>query len=172
MQPDIIEFLQQSNYIENEFSSEALDDAVAAWNYIMSKPTLNKGRILHIHSMLMKTRDIPEELKGEWRHPTETLSGNVSVGGHVKPHWKFVPIRMEDFIIAVNNSLKSKYVKSGEQMKGTCIAMHVTFENIHPFIDGNGRVGRILMNWQMQKFGLPVMVIKEEDKQSYYKWFN
>jgi len=48
---------------------------------------------------------------------------------------------------------------------------HITFEKIHPFIDGNGRIGRIFMNWQRKKAGLPILVIKEAEKQKYYDWF-
>ncbi len=48
---------------------------------------------------------------------------------------------------------------------------HVEFERIHPFEDGNGRVGRIVMNWQRLKAGLHVLVIREVDKLEYYKWF-
>ena len=49
---------------------------------------------------------------------------------------------------------------------------HIQFEHIHPFEDGNGRTGRILMNLQLRKRGLPIMVIHEGKEQSeYYKWF-
>ena len=49
---------------------------------------------------------------------------------------------------------------------------HVKFEKMHPFEDGNGRTGRILMNLQRLKYGLPVLVIHEGDEQmAYYKWF-
>ena len=43
---------------------------------------------------------------------------------------------------------------------------------VHPFIDGNGRTGRIFMNWWRVKNGLPILVIKETARQEYYKWFN
>ena len=48
---------------------------------------------------------------------------------------------------------------------------HVKFESIHPFVDGNGRTGRLLMNWIRIKIGLPILVIKESEKFEYYKWF-
>lgn len=171
MQSKVIEFLQQSNYIENEPSQEALDDAVKAWEYIISKPRLNKGRILHTHKLLMATRmDIPKELKGHWRKPFGIYTGNVSVGGERKLPWSFVPMKMEDWIESVNNSLTSKYITE-EVAKGALIAFHVLFENIHPFIDGNGRMGRILMNWHAQKLGLPIVIIREEMKEAYFSWF-
>ena len=49
---------------------------------------------------------------------------------------------------------------------------HIQFEHIHPFEDGNGRVGRILMNFQLVKKGLPILVIHEgKEQREYYKWF-
>jgi Fic family protein len=51
------------------------------------------------------------------------------------------------------------------------IRNHVKFEKIHPFEDGNGRIGRILLNWQRVKAGLPILTIYEKDKHAYYKWF-
>jgi hypothetical protein len=49
---------------------------------------------------------------------------------------------------------------------------HVAFETIHPFVDGNGRIGRILMNWQRLQEGLPILIIHEGPEQmEYYKWF-
>lgn len=50
---------------------------------------------------------------------------------------------------------------------------HVEYEIIHPFVDGNGRTGRMFMNWERLKGGLPILVIHEgEEQQEYYKWFN
>ena len=51
--------------------------------------------------------------------------------------------------------------------------MHVRFEEIHPFVDGNGRTGRILYNTHRLKLGLNIHVIHEgEEQQEYYSWFS
>ncbi|MBR2675072.1 MAG: Fic family protein [Mogibacterium sp.] len=46
--------------------------------------------------------------------------------------------------------------------------LHLKFESIHPFADGNGRVGRTLMNYFLMTHGLPPTVLYEEDKKLYY----
>lgn len=172
MDDRIIEFLQQSNYIENEPSGQALDEAVEAWRYIIGKPSLNKGRILHVHAILMQSRpNISSKLIGHWRKPLGNLTGNVSVGGKTKLDWKLVPNKMEQWIVNANDTVLNGQKEDREFLKELVKQQHIVFENIHPFIDGNGRIGRILMNWQLVKLGFEVMVIREEDKFEYYKWF-
>lgn len=46
---------------------------------------------------------------------------------------------------------------------------HARFENIHPFADGNGRVGRTLLNYWLMINGCPPMIIYEEDRRTYYE---
>ena len=46
--------------------------------------------------------------------------------------------------------------------------LHLRFEQIHPFADGNGRVGRLLMNYYLMLHGYPPTVIFDEDKETYY----
>ena len=46
---------------------------------------------------------------------------------------------------------------------------HAKFENIHPFVDGNGRVGRLTMNYLLVLHGHPPIIIHEEDRRRYYE---
>lgn len=47
--------------------------------------------------------------------------------------------------------------------------LHAKFENIHPFRDGNGRVGRLIMNYILLKKGYPLLDIKFENRPEYYE---
>ena len=67
------------------------------------------------------------------------------------------------------------YVKGKENYKNVeeIIKSHIVFEQMHPFADGNGRTGRILMNIQMLNQEYPLLIIHEgKEQQEYYKWFN
>lgn len=46
--------------------------------------------------------------------------------------------------------------------------LHAKFVNIHPFIDGNGRTARLLLNFELMKYGYPPIIIKADERQNYY----
>ena len=48
---------------------------------------------------------------------------------------------------------------------------HLTFEHIHPFCDGTGRIGRVLLNFQLLSLGLPMVIIRFRDRPTYYESF-
>lgn len=155
MGPDSIEFLRQSNYIEKEPSIEALDDAITAWRYILEQETLTPQNVLQAHKRLMKTRDLEPQYKGSLRDIA------VTVGTRACPP-PFVVMARFPYVIESMNGMKSE-----EDIRRD----HITFEHLHPFLDGNGRIGRILMNWQRVKNEYPILVINEEGRFDYYEWF-
>lgn len=48
---------------------------------------------------------------------------------------------------------------------------HLDFETIHPFCDGNGRMGRVIINYQLMRLGFPNIIIRDKEKRIYYQSF-
>lgn len=162
---EIIDFLRESNAIEREYSDLALRDSVTAWQYahkmiIKKNEPISKRVIIGVHKRLLI--NLNDRIAGKFRR--------IQVGVQIKDefheaiHWTQINDKIKDWCDVFNKDTKEQY----KNWKGN----HVWFEKIHPFIDGNGRTGRILMNIQRLKFGLPLLVIHEgKEQREYYKWF-
>ena len=68
--------------------------------------------------------------------------------------------------------LLESYRESTEPIIPRLARFHVEFEGIHPFIDGNGRTGRLLVNLELMKAGYPPIDIKFTDRIAYYNAFD
>lgn len=151
---EIVDFLEESNAIEGVHSDEALTDAAVAWERATQFKALGPKEILELHKELMGR--ISPEIAGQFRKVA------VRVGTWIAPNPGMINRLLYQW------SMNHGRAKMWEQIKSA----HVAFEKIHPFEDGNGRIGRIIMNWQCVKAGLPIVNIHVGDEQkSYYQWF-
>ncbi len=120
---------------------------------------LNKEIILFIHGLLIG--GIDDSIAGRFRKHGEY----VRVGKHIAPAPEHV-VRMIEVLL-------NEYKENHSANILTKIAyFHLQFETIHPFCDGNGRIGRVLINLQLQEFGYPNIIIRDKEKQIYYKTFS
>ena len=75
-------------------------------------------------------------------------------------------------IVPKMEELLRNYLASEEHIVTKLARFHIEFEGIHPFIDGNGRTGRLLVNLELMKAGYPPIDIKFTDRISYYNAFD
>jgi len=143
--------LRESNAIEDVWDDDSLKQAVLAWEYCVKQPVMTPKVVLKTHEILMAHHLFSDDL-GKFR------TCPVYIGGREGKPWFALPELMEQWCTRVNTSRTWK-------------KDHCAYEDIHPFIDGNGRSGRIFMQWQRMKLGLPILVIKEQEKWAYYQWF-
>ena len=158
--PDEIDFLRESNAIEGVYDPVSMHQAIYAWDYLRSQDVLNNSVVLKTHKILMLHQKLQPNHKGYFR------DCDVSVGGQIKLAQDKIRPAMEEWCKDVATTLKVPG-KDGVNIKTD----HIAYEEIHPFIDGNGRTGRMFLNWERLQVGLPILVIKEEEKFAYYDWF-
>jgi Fic family protein len=131
------------------------------YDYIKSKKesiVLNQDTILFIHGLLLG--GIDDTIAGRFRKQDE----HVRVGKYIAP--------APEHIVRMIEVLLNEYKTNHATDIFTNIAyFHLQFETIHPFCDGNGRIGRVLINLQLQEFGYPNIIIRDKEKQLYYKTF-
>jgi len=129
--------------------------------YIKNKsfePELSAEVITLLHKMLIG--NINDGIAGRFRKKGEY----VRVGTHIAPAPEHVE-RMIESIISGYSADHSAYFTD------KIARFHLDFETIHPFCDGNGRMGRVIINYQLGRFGFPNIIIRDKEKQTYYKAF-
>lgn len=124
---------------------------------VKHKVPLSEKIIKDIHSLVLVDR---RQDGGIYRRIPVTIMG----AAHTPPQPYLVPMRMEQ-LIERYKQMTSKHI-----VEKTAI-FHLEFEAIHPFIDGNGRTGRLLLNLELMKEGYPPINIKYGDRRRYYNCF-
>lgn len=81
---------------------------------------------------------------------------------HIPPEPEKIPNLMNYFVYNYNNDNQEIFEKIAKY--------HIEFEKIHPFEDGNGRTGRLLMNYELIKNNLPPVVISKDDRVKYFEF--
>jgi Fic family protein len=153
----ITEFLKESNAIEGVYDSVSLGDSVSAWDFLSKQIKLDIPTILKTHALLMKNQPIDSSEKGKFR------KRGVMIGARYGITPVIIPEMISNWTKIANDRYSDK-----EKIKRA----HILYEEIHPFIDGNGRTGRMFMNWQRIICGYPIKIIHEKDKHEYYSWFS
>ncbi|MDR1687764.1 MAG: Fic family protein [Clostridiales bacterium] len=126
-------------------------------DFVKNKAPVSERVIKDIHSLVLMDRQMD---KGVYR------SVPVRVGAFHPCQPFEVPVQMERLMIDYAGEMQEFHVIE------RAAVFHLRFETIHPFIDGNGRVGRLLLNLELMKAGLPPVNVKLTDRERYYGCFN
>lgn len=127
---------------------------------IVSKEPLSQELIKQTHQILMHgCYDKPKYDKGE--RPGEYKKHLFVVGDDVGAE----PDEVEEEVSFVINEVLNN---EGSDPLTVAAYLHLSFESIHPFADGNGRLGRTLMNYYLITHNYPPVIIYSEDKETYY----
>ena len=124
---------------------------------VKKQETLSENIIKQIHYLVLADK---REDRGVYRRvPVRIMGANHEP---VQPY--LIQPKMEQLLEA--------YRKNTEHIISRLARFHLEFEGIHPFIDGNGRTGRLLVNLELMKAGYPPIDIKFSDRISYYNAFD
>ena len=126
-----------------------------SYEYIKTLRNLSEKRVLELHKIAMQ--DILSTEVGKYR------SVRVYVGNHIPPGPSKLKKQMKE--------LFNWYKVAKKKLHPFELAsiLHVKFENIHPFRDGNGRVGRLIMNYVLLSNGYPLLDIRFDRRAEYYR---
>lgn len=119
--------------------------------------TVSEHLIKNLHSIIIQ--DINRDIAGRYRNVDVFITGSE----HTPPSALDVPYQIRALINWAKNNYKKIYIVEFAAM------FHHKFVHIHPFQDGNGRVGRLLMNIFLMRYGFPLAIIQKNDRQKYYR---
>ncbi len=120
---------------------------------------LTEKTIKDIHSLVLMN---DAENRGIYRGVPVRIIG----AEHTPPQPYLVPVQMERLISEYEQLKQKKHIIEA------VAEFHLRFEGIHPFIDGNGRTGRLILNLELIKAGLLPVNVKFTDRLKYYDCFS
>jgi len=118
-------------------------------------PQISEELILEVHKLIL--REIDDENAGKYRDKKVHLSGSR----YLPPDPQVVPLKMREFIAQINQGGKQPVIAAADA--------HYGLVTIHPFIDGNGRTARLLMNLLLLRTGYPPAIVPVSRREEYIK---
>lgn len=122
-------------------------------DFVSSSEPVSEDTILHLHSVIM--RGLLGLQVGAYRRQPVRIVGST----HVPPNWVRVPDAMAAFVEGLH--------EDGEHPIVLAARAHLELARNHPFVDGNGRVSRMLVNLVLERAGYPPALYYSSDRNEY-----
>lgn len=117
----------------------------------------SEWQIRNLHQLILK--NIDDDNAGRYRNVNVLIAG----ASHTPPSHVHVAERMRNFLVWYNSAAAAQLHPVERAAR-----VHADFVGIHPFVDGNGRTSRLLMNLELMKSGFPPCVITVDQRLDYY----
>lgn len=135
---------------------------------------MSLAEIRHIHELTMTPvwSVAPHEQASEREGPGKFREHDIRPfsAGMTPPSWPLVPAKLADWVDQVRAVAPGMAAVVTETPVPESLArLHNAFERIHPFLDGNGRTGRLVLNLMLVRLGYPPVVIFKRQREAYLK---
>ena len=151
--------LSRNVSLREVFEAKNLARVIEYMRKKVKESELGKDLIVLVHQMLIG--GIDDAIAGRFRREGEY----VRVGAYIAPAPEHVERMLETALLEYSSDL-------GTYFLDRIARFHLDFETIHPFCDGNGRIGRVIINFQLLQHGLPRIIIRNKEKDVYYRAFS
>jgi len=142
--------------LREHFEATNHRDAILYVEAIVAKhEALTEWQVRNLHALVLKSIDADQA--GRYRQENVVIAGASTM----PPDFMHLPAEMAGLMHWYDDAGAMHPIERAAEL-------HTRFVKIHPFVDGNGRTGRLLLNFELLKMGYPPAIIRKEDRLDYY----
>ncbi|MGN6233275.1 MAG: Fic family protein [Trinickia sp.] len=142
--------------LREHFEATNHRDAILYVEAIVAKhEALTEWQVRNLHALVLKSIDADQA--GRYRQENVVIAGASTM----PPDFMHLPAEMAGLMHWYDDAGATHPIERAAEL-------HTRFVKIHPFVDGNGRTGRLLLNFELLKMGYPPAIIRKEDRLAYY----
>ena len=142
--------------LREHFEATNHRDAILYVEAIVAKhEALTEWQVRNLHALVLKSIDADQA--GRYRQENVVIAGASTM----PPDFMHLPAEMAGLMHWYDDAGAMHPIERAAEL-------HTRFVKIHPFVDGNGRTGRLLLNFELLKMGYPPAIIRKEDRLAYY----
>lgn len=155
---DVLKVIEGNDENVSEKAKNLINNSLEGFNFILNmvenNEELTENKLKDLHEIIMKGLGVG----GLYRNVDISIKGS----NHTPPSYIKVYDRMKKYFDAINDDATEKYEKIAFS--------HLQLAKIHPFLDGNGRLARLVLNYELLKNDLKPIIIDKDKKEEYFNY--